>query len=149
MTNRNSEGDRFARALDEASAADRRQDERIAGAALNQTFRVAFDLGLERPLGADELWDQAMGWTLPTEPHLPAPQASSPEVERLATAEGVADELDLNERLTAGELTRRWRDFVWRNHPDRQPRENRTQATARVAIANALYDRARARGWGR
>ena len=45
--------------------------------------------------------------------------------------------------LTLGQLTSRWRDFVWRNHPDRQPVDARERANARVAIANTLYDRAR------
>ena len=45
--------------------------------------------------------------------------------------------------LTLAELTSRWRDFVWRNHPDRQPTDAREQANARVAIANTLYDQAR------
>jgi hypothetical protein len=40
-------------------------------------------------------------------------------------------------------LTERWRAFVWRNHPDRQPAHARDRANARVAAANALYDQAR------
>jgi hypothetical protein len=44
---------------------------------------------------------------------------------------------------TLGQLAARWRNFVWRNHPDRQPFEARERANARVAIANTLYDRAR------
>ena len=45
--------------------------------------------------------------------------------------------------MTPGQLASRWRNFVWRNHPDRQPFEARERANARVAIANTLYDRAR------
>jgi hypothetical protein len=55
----------------------------------------------------------------------------------------IAAELGLGATLTLGELTSRWRDFVWRNHPDRQPVDARSQANTRVAIANTLYDRAR------
>jgi hypothetical protein len=44
---------------------------------------------------------------------------------------------------TPNQLASRWRDFVWRNHPDRQPREARERANARVAIANTLYEQAR------
>ena len=55
----------------------------------------------------------------------------------------IAAELGLGAALTFAQLTSRWRDFVWRNHPDRQPIEARAQANARVAIANALYERAR------
>jgi hypothetical protein len=40
-------------------------------------------------------------------------------------------------------LTRRWRAFVWRNHPDRQPVHARERGNIRVAIANTLYDQAR------
>ncbi len=57
-----------------------------------------------------------------------------------ASAE-IATELGLGAALTLAELTSRWRDFVWRNHPDRQPMDAREQANARVAIANTLYDR--------
>jgi hypothetical protein len=45
--------------------------------------------------------------------------------------------------VTPDQLAARWRNFVWRNHPDRQPARERDHAGARVAIANALYDRAR------
>ena len=55
----------------------------------------------------------------------------------------IAAELGLGGPLTLGQLTSRWRDFVWRHHPDRQPIEARERANARVAIANALYGRAR------
>jgi hypothetical protein len=55
----------------------------------------------------------------------------------------IAIELGLGTALTLDQLTSRWRDFVWRNHPDRQPEAARERANARVAIANTLYDRAR------
>jgi hypothetical protein len=55
----------------------------------------------------------------------------------------IATELGLGAALTLDQLTSRWRDFVWRNHPDRQPADARVQANARMAIANTLYDRAR------
>jgi hypothetical protein len=55
----------------------------------------------------------------------------------------IATELGLGAALTLDRLTSRWRDFVWRNHPDRQPVDARAQANARMAIANTLYDRAR------
>jgi hypothetical protein len=55
----------------------------------------------------------------------------------------IATELGLGAALTLDRLTARWRDFVWRNHPDRQPADARVQANARMAIANTLYDRAR------
>jgi hypothetical protein len=58
----------------------------------------------------------------------------------------IATELGLGAPLTLGELTSRWRAFVWRNHPDRQPVDARERANTRVAIANTLYDRARRQG---
>jgi hypothetical protein len=59
------------------------------------------------------------------------------------TPSEIAAELGLGAALTLDQLTSRWRDFVWRNHPDRQPADARAQANARMAIANTLYDRAR------
>ncbi len=59
------------------------------------------------------------------------------------TPEAIAIEMGLGGSLTQDDLTRRWRGFVWRNHPDRQPEARRPRATARVAIANTLYDQAR------
>jgi hypothetical protein len=55
----------------------------------------------------------------------------------------IATELGLGEALTLDQLTSRWRDFVWRNHPDRQPVDVRERANTRMAIANTLYDQAR------
>jgi hypothetical protein len=59
------------------------------------------------------------------------------------TAAEIAAELGLAGPLTPDQLASRWRNFVWRNHPDRQPAHARRRANARVAIANTLYDRAR------
>ena len=55
----------------------------------------------------------------------------------------IASELGVGAGVTEGQLTRRWRAFVWRNHPDRQPVHARERANIRVAIANTLYDQAR------
>jgi hypothetical protein len=55
----------------------------------------------------------------------------------------IAAELGLAGPVTPDQLASRWRNFVWRNHPDRRPARERDHAGARVAIANALYDRAR------
>ena len=55
----------------------------------------------------------------------------------------IAAELGLAASLTPDQLAARWRNFVWRNHPDRQPAHARQRANARVALANTLYDRAR------
>ena len=89
-----------------------------------------------------------MDWT--EEPaDRPAREAQAPAREaahRSADAQAeIAAELGLGKplTLTLTQLTSRWRAFVWRNHPDRQPLEARERANARVAIANALYERAR------
>ena len=86
-----------------------------------------------------------MDWA--DEPADPAPPAEPP-LRQPARSSGdpsaeIAAELGLGVALTLTQLTSRWRDFVWRNHPDRQPADGRAEANARMAIANALYDRAR------
>jgi hypothetical protein len=58
-------------------------------------------------------------------------------------SEKIAMELGLGAPQTLDQLLSRWRAFVWRNHPDRQPLEMRERANARMAIANALYDEGR------
>jgi hypothetical protein len=55
----------------------------------------------------------------------------------------IATELGLGAPQTLDQLLSRWRAFVWRNHPDRQPLAVRERANARMAIANALYDEGR------
>ena len=87
----------------------------------------------------------ALDWTdEPTE----GPAPPHPPPRELAGRSGdtsaeIATELGLGAALTLDQLTSRWRDFVWRNHPDRQPADARERANTRVAIANTLYDRAR------
>ena len=61
----------------------------------------------------------------------------------LKPLDDIASEIGLGAALTLDQITSRWRDFVWRNHPDRQPEAARERANARLAIANTLYDRAR------
>jgi len=58
-------------------------------------------------------------------------------------ATGEARTVTTGAAVTLDQLTSRWRNFVWRNHPDRQPLNARERANARVAIANMLYDGAR------
>jgi hypothetical protein len=87
----------------------------------------------------------ALDWT--DEPTDPAPPPQTPSHEPAGrsgdTSIEIAAELGLSAALTPDQLTSRWRDFVWRNHPDRQPSAAREVANRRVAIANTLYDRAR------
>jgi hypothetical protein len=76
----------------------------------------------------------------------PEPPPASPRQDALPpadTPEEIAAELGLGAPLNAGELASRWRDFLWRHHPDRQPPEGRERANARVAVANTLYEQAR------
>jgi hypothetical protein len=138
-------GDVFRRALDEACRAPRTQGEEKdvvnAGARLGVCFDFAPAGG-----GGEALWDLAREWS--DEPSAPraltaAKPASEPAGAWTDLAEAVARELDFSAGLPAKALSERWRAFVWRNHPDRQPANVREQANARVAVANALYDRAR------
>jgi hypothetical protein len=73
----------------------------------------------------------------------PSAIALAPASGRTDTLGEIANELDFETAQTLGQLASRWRRFVWRNHPDRQPIEARDRANVRVATANALYDRAR------
>ena len=76
-------------------------------------------------------------------PPLPQPPPREPARRFGDTSAEIATELGLETALTLDQLTSRWREFVWRNHPDRQPEAVRERANARMAIANTLYDRAR------
>jgi hypothetical protein len=136
----------FERALEEA-----RRNGRAGGGAegsirLERPYVRASE-GLERANGGggEERWELAFAWTgdpnEPPGPLTPAPgqrMRSGPD-----TADEIAKELGVGGALTLTQLAFLWRDFVWRNHPDRQPAHARERANARVAIANGLYDRAR------
>jgi hypothetical protein len=145
--------DVFRRALDEACRVpqmQRQETERQerGGPNTGSSLGVCFDFA---PAGGgggggEARWDLAMEWAnepstfrAPMAPKLPSnPAPASSEL-----AEAVTRELDFCAGLPAKALTERWRAFVWRNHPDRQPSAARERANARVAVANALYDRAR------
>ena len=140
-------GDVFRRALEEArrrAPLPPREDrcELMSGSGLG----LCFDFAATRGGGGEARWDLAMEWA--DEPQAPrAPpahrRAVDPPSEPAGVADAVAQELGFCAELTAEALTARWRAFVWRNHPDRQPVQARERANARVAVANALYDRAR------
>jgi len=59
--------------------------------------------------------------------------------------EAIALELGLDRMLSEEELSRARRRFMWRNHPDRCSEAQRPLADRRVAVANMLIDRARAK----
>jgi hypothetical protein len=141
--------DAFQRALDEAARDDREPHEDRAAPTGGARMRsVAF--GAAPSTGGKARFGLALDWA--DEPADPAPPPQPPPLQppphRPIAPSGdplveIAAELGLGAPLTLKQLTSRWRDFVWRNHPDRQPADTRVQANARMAIANALYDRAR------
>jgi hypothetical protein len=134
--------DAFERALDEARQKDWTDD-----LAVTQRPRVLTGLAFDPPSGSGgkARFGLALDWTdepadRPVPPKAPPPEAAKRSGDTPAEIER---ELGLRASLTPAELTARWRDFVWRNHPDRQPPEARARANRRVAIANALYAQAR------
>lgn len=135
----------FQRALDEAGWKDRAPDDNGAGPTGGARVRgVAF--GVAAGSGGKARFGLALDWTdeltdRPTPPPQPPPR--EPARRSGDTSIEIAAELGVGAALTLNQLTSRWRDFVWRNHPDRQPEAARERANARVAIANTLYERAR------
>jgi hypothetical protein len=119
---------RTARRITAARA--RREEPACAASPLRERQVPAARRGLASP------------WTGRTNPRA-RPRRRANRLGVPATPSEIAAELGLGAALTLDQLTSRWRDFVWRNHPDRQPVDARSQANARMAIANALYDRAR------
>jgi len=96
--------------------------------------------------GGEARWNFAMQWTDESVPLLARPASEptrQPEASRSEMESAIAEELGLGAALTPRQMAARWRDFLWRNHPDRLPPNVRRHAGARVAIANALYDEAR------
>lgn len=63
--------------------------------------------------------------------------------------DAIARELGLDQALSERDLDQARRRFMWRHHPDRCEESQRARADRRVAIANMLIDRARARLAGR
>ena len=143
MSNRRS--DAFQRALDEAGRKDRASNDDGPGPSGRPRVRgVAF--GAAPRYGGRARFGLALDWTdEPTDRPAPPPQPPPREGARDPgeTSAEIAMELGLGAVLTLDQLTSRWRNFVWRNHPDRQPLNARERANARVAIANMLYDGAR------
>ena len=137
--------DAFQRALDEAGRKDRAPSDGGAGPTGGPRVRgLAF--GAAPTSGGKARFGMALDWTADSADR-PAPTPQPPPREPIAspgdTPSEIAAELGLGSPLTLDQLASRWRDFVWRTHPDRQPVDVRAQANARMAIANTLYDRAR------
>ena len=138
--------DAFERALDEARRTDRVLKDDGPGPTRGPRMRAGVAFARAPGSGGEERFGLALGWTdepldAPArEAEAPACAPAGPPVE---TPGEIAAELGLDAPLTPAELASRWRDFVWRNHPDRQPFEARERANARMAIANALHEGAR------
>jgi hypothetical protein len=140
-----SAGEAFRRALDEADR-DMPAATDASPPLPRSNAPASVDFGPGRGGGGEARWDFAMQWTNESVPPLTRPAsgpACEPEASRPETAAAIAQELGLGTEMSPRQLAARWRDFVWRNHPDRQPGHARDRASARVAIANALYDNAR------
>jgi len=145
MSDRRSET--FQRALDEAARKVRGEHDDVRGSAGRPRMRSSVTFGPAPGSGGEAHFGRALDWTdEPADWSRPQARPSTRETapHPADTPAEIAAELGLEAApLTLAELASRWRDFVWRNHPDRQPLEARERATARVAIADTLYDRAR------
>jgi hypothetical protein len=138
--------DEFQRALDEARRQDRALDGDESGPPGGPRVRARLEFGLAPCSGGEARFGLALEWTAaPADrPRRLAPASTDDAPFRPAdTPAEIAAELGLAGPLTPDQLASRWRNFVWRNHPDRQPAHVRKRANDRVAIANILYDRAR------
>ena len=139
--------DSFGRALDEARRLDRTRNDDGPGRAAGPRVRASLEFGPAPGSGGEARFSLALDWTKEPEdrPGRRKPAATDEAVaaKPADTPDEIAAELGLAGPLTLDQLGSRWRDFVWRNHPDRQPAHARQRANARVAIANTLYDRAR------
>jgi hypothetical protein len=141
---------RFRRVLaDVRRAARRRREEAPLDAApiissLNPLASAIFpvDDSQWQNTGGASHWQAALAWIEEQDEPTALVEAQLVAVEG---AEAILAELGLTEGLTDEELTRLRRLYMWRNHPDRHRESQRASATRRVAIANMLVDRARAR----
>ena len=111
------------------------------------SLRAALDFGPALASGGEARFELALDWAGEPEELLrrqaPPGTRREPGASRADSPEEIARELGLGEMLTLRQIESRWRSFLWRNHPDRQPADAREHANARVAIANALYQAAR------
>lgn len=144
MSDRRSEA--FERALDEAGGKGPAPGGGEPASARRPRIGAGVPLGSAPAGGGEARFGLALDWTdEAADRPAPPPQASPGEAARPSadTPAEIAAELGLGAPLTLEQLTSRWRKFLWRNHPDRQPLEARERANARVAVANTLYERAR------
>ena len=140
-----SRDDSFRRVLDEAWRNDRGANDE-AEPPRSPRVGIGIPFGSPPGSGGKARFGLALDWTDEPADRLAPPPQPPPRAAAGRSGDRSADiaaELGLGVGLTLDELASRWRDFVWRNHPDRQPLEARERANARVATANALYERAR------
>lgn len=131
----------FERALRETGEPTREPD---AEGPTWPKLHLPGDISPSRGGGGEARWHMAMVWAEEVEkPTDLRAQAKAPEPAPAGDCESISRELGLDLGLSAEELSCRRRAFLWRNHPDRLPADMREKAHARVAVANALYDRAR------
>jgi len=100
------------------------------------------DDGRQRTTGGAANWRAALDWIEEQDEPTALVESQTGDDE---SAEGIRAELGLDEDLTDAELTRLWRRYMWRNHPDRHREAQRAGLTRKVALANMLFDRARSR----
>jgi hypothetical protein len=137
--------DAFDRALEEARRMDGAADPDGSRPAGRPRLSAGVAFARAPGSGGEARFGLALDWTdePPERQAPPRPPARDAGRRPADTPAEIAAELGLDAPFGPGELASRWRDFVWRNHPDRQPLEARERANTRVAIANALYQRAR------
>ncbi len=138
--------DAFELALDEARRRDDGPNDDGSGTARGPRLRAGVAFALAADSGGKARFGLALDWTdEPADQPAPPPKPRPREAFKYScdTPAEIAAELGLGTAMTLGELTSRWREFVWRNHPDRLAPEARERANARVATANALYEQAR------
>ena len=139
-------GEAFLRALDEAGRSLLAAAEDDPPPPRPNAPPASVHFGSGQGGGGEARWSFAMQWTDESVALLARPASDptrEPEASRSEMESAIAEELGLGAALTPRQMAARWRDLLWRNHPDRQPAHDRGRAGARVAIANALYDQAR------
>ena len=118
--------DPFDRALDEARRAYRAPSDGEQAPAQRPRVGVGVPLGPAPNSGGKARFGLALDWTDEAADRPRRDQNLRPgkrPARPSDTPTEIAAELGLGGPLTLGQLTSRWRDFVWRHHPDRQPIE--------------------------
>ena len=126
----------FGRVLADVGRARVRDSARL----FNPAAGAAFPLGASDAGDAQEM-DSVLDWFV--EQASPPPEEYDPPLSD--DPETIAQELGLDRAANEEDLNKARRRFMWRNHPDRRGEAQRELADRRVAVANMLIDRARAK----